>query len=229
MKLSWSVLIPLVMGVLIIPADMQSTEAALETSTDLEEDMLEQGSAEGENGFLVTTVTEDEGMMLSTEYPIAPVQALQARQEEEPKPEKGKNKKRRRRRKGRKERKNGGKRKKEPKRKSKCQEEFKDYCVNGTCIYRRKVKMASCLCQKNFKGERCDERIPFRIKTNMQSDSKTLSLTAIALSALSLLLAVVVLLATRCRRERDYDVEEELEKTKHREDTLLKAQTVTAW
>uniref|UniRef100_A0A8C4NEN9 Proheparin-binding EGF-like growth factor n=1 Tax=Eptatretus burgeri TaxID=7764 RepID=A0A8C4NEN9_EPTBU len=225
MKFSWSMVIPLAMAVLLIPWDVHSTEVSLETSTDLEElELLEQGSAEGENGFLVSTMSEDEGVLSPTEYPMAPVQALQSRGEKEPKPEKEKNKRRRRRRKGHKERRQGGK-----KRKSKCKEEYKDYCVNGTCIYRRKMKMPSCLCQNNFEGERCDERIPFKIKKSLQSNSTTLSLTAIALSSLSLLLAVLVLLATRCRREHDYDVEAELEKTKHREDALLKTQTETAW
>ncbi|XP_061092417.1 proheparin-binding EGF-like growth factor [Conger conger] len=95
------------------------------------------------------------------------------------------------------------------KKRNPCQNKFLDFCIHGTCQYLRDLKMASCICQPGYSGERCHLfSLPVTTDEGNFSRTTALAVVAVALSSLCLT-AIAILLAIRYHKRGAYNVESE--------------------
>ncbi|XP_053122435.1 probetacellulin isoform X3 [Hemicordylus capensis] len=91
---------------------------------------------------------------------------------------------------------------------SKCPEEYKHFCVKGRCRYVTVERIAACVCEKGYTGERC-ERLDLVYLRGDRGQVVVISLIAVMV-ILIILVACICTGAHYCRKRHRKMEEEEM-------------------
>ncbi|KAL6117863.1 hbegf [Pungitius sinensis] len=90
-----------------------------------------------------------------------------------------------------------------------CLKKYKDYCIHGTCQYKKYIRAAACVCHTSYSGERCQFfTLPVEKRQEGYNRTTALAVVAVVLSSICLTI-IVLLLLLRFHKRGAYDVESE--------------------
>ncbi|XP_040029834.1 heparin-binding EGF-like growth factor a [Gasterosteus aculeatus] len=90
-----------------------------------------------------------------------------------------------------------------------CLKKYKDFCIHGTCQYKRHIRSAVCVCHTGYSGGRC-EFIMLPVEKRPEGYNRTTALAVVAVVLSSICLTIIVLLLLlRFHKRGAYDVESE--------------------
>lgn len=90
-----------------------------------------------------------------------------------------------------------------------CLRKYKDFCIHGTCQYRRDIRAPTCVCHQWYSGERC-QFVMLPAEKPQEGYNRTTALAVIAVVLSSVCLTIIgLLLMLRFHKRGAYDVENE--------------------
>ncbi|KAM8910373.1 heparin-binding EGF-like growth factor a isoform 2-T2 [Spinachia spinachia] len=90
-----------------------------------------------------------------------------------------------------------------------CLKKYKDFCIHGTCQYKRNIRSTTCVCHPSYSGERCQFfMLPVEKPQEGYNRTTALAVVAVVLSSICLTI-IVLLLLLRFHKRGAYDVESE--------------------
>ncbi|XP_074848155.1 probetacellulin [Carettochelys insculpta] len=92
---------------------------------------------------------------------------------------------------------------------SKCPEEYKHFCVKGSCRYLMAEKTPSCICEKGYTGARCEQLDIYYLRSD--EGQVVVICLVVAMVALVALAICICTCSHRCRKRRRRRKEEEME------------------
>ncbi|XP_042566943.1 heparin-binding EGF-like growth factor b [Cyprinus carpio] len=102
-----------------------------------------------------------------------------------------------------------GKGKGKGRKKNPCLEEYKDFCIHGSCQHLKELNTHSCVCKEGYSGERCHIfTLPVGKGEQRYSRTTALAVIAVVLSLMCLTI-IAILLGLRYHKKEDADVEKE--------------------